>query len=72
MPIKRARSLIRATPTQIQEAEIPSFTVQHDMSDEPTQLQNKEEEYVYDSDADDGQMLVDRIPQTSSSSPTVT
>ena len=71
MPIKRARSLIRATPTRIQ-AGIPSFTVQHDMSDEPTQLQNKEEEYVYDSDADDGQMLVDRIPQTSSSSPTVT
>ena len=72
MPIKRARSLIRATPTQIQAAEIPSFTVQHDMSDEPTQLLDNEGEYVHDTDADDGQMLVDRIPQTSSSSATGT
>ena len=38
------------------------------MSDEPTQLLDNEGEYVYDTDADDNQMLVDRIPQTSSTS----
>ena len=66
MPIRRARSLVRATPT----AEIPSFTVQHGMSDDSTQLQDGE--YVYDSDADDHQTLVDRLPQSSSSDSTGT
>ena len=60
MPIRRARSLVRANPV----AEIPSFTVQHDMSEDLTQLQDGE--YVYDSDADDHQTLVDRLPQSSS------
>ena len=36
------------------------------MSDEPTNLLDNEGEYVYDSDAEDNQMLVDRVPQTSS------
>ena len=66
MPISRTRSLIRATPTTRQ------TIVQHDMSDEPTNLLDNEGEYVYDTDADDNQMLVDRIPQTSSSSATGT
>ena len=60
MPIRRTRSLIRATPTTRQSI------VQHDMSDEPTNLLVNEGEYVYDSDAEDNQMLVDRVPQTSS------
>ena len=68
MPTKRARSLIRATPNQTQ-LEIPAFTVQHDESEEPTQLQNNDnEEFVYDTDAEDYQILVDRLPPTSSSS----
>ena len=66
MPIRRTRSLIRATPTTRQ------TIVQHDMSDEPTQLLDNEGEYVYDTDADDNQMLVDRISQKSSSSATGT
>ena len=60
MPIKRARSLIRVNQHSSR-AEVPSFTVQNvEESDQPTQVQDIEQEFVYDSD--DGQMLVDRIP----------
>ena len=51
MPSKRARTLIRATPTEMP-SEIPSFRVNQrseNMSDEQTQRQN-DDEFVYDSD----------------------
>ena len=47
-----------------------SFTVQHDISDDSTKLQDGE--YVYDSDADDLQTLVHRFPQSSSTDSTGT
>ena len=69
MPSKRARSLIRATPTD-NHTEIPAFTVNHyeaDTSDEQTQKQN-DDEYIYDSDEDPRVNASVILPQRTSSS----
>ena len=71
MPSKRARSLIRATPTELP-TEIPSVRVNHrsyETSDDQTQRQN-DDDFVYDSDSDPNTNVnAPRIPiqQTSSS-----
>ena len=71
MPSKRARSLIRATPSETP-AEIPSFTVNHhssETSEEQTQRQNNDDDFVYDSDEDQN-INAPRIPARQTSSAT--
>ena len=68
MPSKRARSLIRATPTN-HHTGIPAFTVNHyeaETSDVNTQQQD-DDELVYDSEDPSVNALV-RLPQQTSTS----
>ena len=67
MPAKRARSLIRAHPIH---SEAESLRINHEQvpsetSEDRTQPQNDDDEYVYDSDEDE--ILVNHRPTSSSS-----
>ena len=69
MPSKRARSLIRATPTN-HHTGIPAFTVNHyeaETSDVNTQQQD-DDELVYDSDENPSVNALMRLPQQTSTS----